>query len=74
LLSKGWYQCILSALFSTGTAIKSDCRAIPILGVIIHLRLLVVQCHSFGLLAIHVFQYKNHACLIMVVCFIVYIS
>jgi hypothetical protein len=69
LLSKGWYQCILSALFTIG--IKLDCRAIPILGVVMLLRLPVLNIFQ---LVIHDFQDSNHACSIMIVCFIGYIS
>jgi hypothetical protein len=69
LLSKGWYQCILSVLFTIG--IKLDCRAIPILGVVMLLRLLVLNIFQ---LVIHDFQDNNHACSTMIVCFIGYIS
>jgi hypothetical protein len=43
LLSKGRYLCILSALFPISIALKLDCRAIPILGVVMLLRLLVLK-------------------------------
>jgi hypothetical protein len=64
LLSKGPYPCILSALFTMG--IKFDCRAIPILGVVMLLRLLVLNIFQ---LVIHDFQDNNHACSVMTVCF-----
>jgi hypothetical protein len=69
LLSKGWYKCILIALFTIG--IMLDCRAIPILGVLMLLRLLVLNIFQ---LVIHDFQDNNHACSIMIVFFISYIS
>jgi hypothetical protein len=71
LLSKGRYPCILSALFLISIAFKLDCRAIPILGVVMLLRLLVLNIFQ---LMIHDFQDHNHACLIAIVCFIGYIS
>jgi hypothetical protein len=48
-----------------------DCRAIPILGVVMLLRLLVLNIFQ---LMIHDFQDHNHASSIMTVCFIGYIS
>jgi hypothetical protein len=71
LLSKGRYPCILSALFLICIALKLDCRAIPILGVVMLLRLLVLNTFQ---LMIHDFQDHNDACSIMTVCFIGYIS
>jgi hypothetical protein len=71
VLSKGRYPCILSALFLINIAFKLDCRDIPVLGVIMLLRLPVL---NIFLLMIHDFQDHNHACLIMTVCFISYIS
>jgi hypothetical protein len=71
LLSKGRYPCILSALFLINTAFKLDCRAIPILGVVMLLRLLVLNILQ---LMIHDFKDHNHACSIVTVCFICYIS
>jgi hypothetical protein len=70
-LSKGRYPCILSALFAISIALKLDCRAIPILGVVMLLRLLVLIIFQ---LMIHDFQDHNHASSIMNVCFIGYIS
>jgi hypothetical protein len=71
LLSKGQYPCILSALFLISIAFKLDCRAIPILGVVMFVRLLVLNVFQ---LMIHDFQDHNHACSIVIVCFIGYIS
>jgi hypothetical protein len=71
LLSKGRYPCIISALFLISTTFKLDCCAIPILGVVILLRLLVLNIIQ---LMIHDFQDHNHACSIVIVCFIGYIS
>jgi hypothetical protein len=71
LLFKGRYPCILSALFLISIAFKLDCRAIPILGVVMLLRLLVLNIFQ---LMIHDRQDHNHACLIVTVCFISYIS
>jgi hypothetical protein len=71
LLSKGRYPCILSALFPISIALKLDCRAIPIIGVVMLLRLLVLNTFQ---LMIHDFQDHNDACSIMIVCFIGYIS
>jgi hypothetical protein len=71
LLSKGRYPCILSALFLISIVFKLDCRAIPILGVVMLLRLLVLNIFQ---LMIHDFQDHNHACSIMTVCLIGYIS
>jgi hypothetical protein len=71
LLSKGRYPCILSALFLISIAFKLDCRAIPILGVVMFVRLLVLNVFQ---LMIHDFQDHNHACSIVIVCFIGYIS
>jgi hypothetical protein len=71
LLSKGRYSCILSALFLISIAFKLDCRAIPILGVVMLLRLLVLNIFQ---LMIHDVQDHNHACSIVTVCFIGYIS
>ena len=71
LALKGWYLCILSALFSISIALKLDCCAIPILGVVMLLRLLVLNIFQ---LMIHDFQDHNHACSIVIVCFIGYIS
>jgi hypothetical protein len=41
--SKGRYPCILNALFITSVAFKLDCRAMPILGVVMLLRLFVLN-------------------------------
>jgi hypothetical protein len=71
LLSKGRYPCILCALFLISIAFKLVCRAIPILGVVMFLRLLVLNIFQ---LMIHDFQDHNHACSIVTVCFIGYIS
>jgi hypothetical protein len=71
LLSKGRYSCILSALFPISIALKLDRCAIPILGVVMLLRLLVLNIFR---LMIHDFQDHNHACLIVTVCFTGYIS
>jgi hypothetical protein len=71
LLSKGRYPCILSALFLISIAFMLDCRAIPILGVVMLLRLLVLNIFQ---LMIHDFQDHNHAFSIVTVCFIGYIS
>jgi hypothetical protein len=71
LLSKGRYPCIISALFLISTTSKLDCRAIPIFGVVILLRLLVLNIFQ---LMIHDFQDHNHACSIVTMCFIGYIS
>jgi hypothetical protein len=71
LLSKGRYPCIISALFIISSAFKLDVRAMPILGVVMSLRLLVLNVFE---LMIHDFQDHNHACSIMTVCFIGYIS
>jgi hypothetical protein len=71
LLSKGRYPCILSALFPISIALKLDRCAIPILGVVMLLRLLVLNIFQ---LMIHDFQDHNHACSIMTVCFTGYIS
>jgi hypothetical protein len=70
-LSKGRYPCILSALFPISIALKLDRRAIPVLGVVMLLRLLVLNTFQ---LMIHDFQDHNDACLIVTVCFIGYIS
>jgi hypothetical protein len=70
-LSKGRYPCILSAIFSISIAFKLDCRARPILGVVMFFRLLVLNILQ---LMIHDFQYHNHVCSIVTVCFIGYIS
>jgi hypothetical protein len=43
MLSKGRYPCILSALFLISIAFKLDCHAIPILGVVMLLGLLVLN-------------------------------
>jgi hypothetical protein len=67
LLSKGRYPCILSALFPISIALKLDCRAIPTLGVVMLLRLLVLNIFE---LMTHDFQDYNHACPIVNVCFI----
>jgi hypothetical protein len=48
-----------------------DRRAIPILGVVMLLRFLVLNISQ---LMIHDFQDHNHACSIMTMCFIGYIS
>jgi hypothetical protein len=53
LLSKERYTCNLSALFLISIALKLDCRAIPILGVVMLLRLLVLNIFQ---LMIHDFQ------------------
>ena len=58
LLSKGRYPCILSALFPISIALKLDCRAIPILGVVMLLRLLVLNTFQ---LMVHDFQDHNDA-------------
>jgi hypothetical protein len=71
LLSKGRYLCILSTLLPISIAFKLDCRAIPILGVVMLSRLLVLNISQ---LMIHDFQDHNDACSIMTVCFIGYIS
>jgi hypothetical protein len=71
LLYKGWYPCIISALFIISIAFKLDGRAMPILGVVMSLRLLVLNIFQ---LMIHDFQDHNHACSIMIVCLIGYIS
>jgi hypothetical protein len=71
LLSKGRYPCIISALFIISIAFKLDGRAMPILGVVISLRLLVLNIFQ---LMIHDFQDLNHTCSIMTVCSIGYIS
>jgi hypothetical protein len=71
LLSKGRYPRILSALFPISIALKLDCRAIHIIGVVMPLRLLVLNIFQ---LMIHDFQDHNHACSIMFVCLIGYIS
>jgi uncharacterized membrane protein YoaT (DUF817 family) len=71
LLSKGRYSCILSALFLISIALKLDCRAIPIAGVVMLLRLLVLNTFQ---LMVHDFQDHNDAFSIMIVCFIGYIS
>jgi hypothetical protein len=71
LISKGRYLCILSALFPISIALKLDCHSIPILGVVMLLRLLALNIFQ---LMIHDFQDHNHACSIMTVCFIAYIS
>jgi hypothetical protein len=71
LLSKGRYPCILSVLFLFSIAFKLDCRAIPTLGVVMLLRLLVLNIFQ---LMIHDFQDQNHACSIMTECLIGYIS
>jgi hypothetical protein len=70
-LSKGRYPCILSALFPISIALKLDCRALPILGVVMLLRLPMLYIFQ---LIIHDFQDHNHACSIMTMCFIGYIS
>jgi hypothetical protein len=70
LLSKGRYPCILSALFLISIAFKLDCRAIPILGVVMLLRLLVLTIFQ---LMTHDFQDHNDACLIMIVCYLCYL-
>jgi hypothetical protein len=70
-LSKGQYPCILRALFIISVAFKLDCRTMHILGVVMLLRLLVLNIIQ---LMIHDFQDHNHVCLIMTVCFIGYIS
>jgi hypothetical protein len=70
-LSKGRYPCILSALFIISIAFKLDCRAMPNLGVVMLLRLLVLNILQ---LMIHDFQDHNHACSIMTLCLISYIS
>jgi hypothetical protein len=71
LLSKGQHPCIISALFIISIAFKLDGRAMPILGVVMSLRLLVLNIFQ---LMIHDFQDHKHACSIMIVCFIGYIS
>jgi hypothetical protein len=71
LLSKGRYPCILSALFPISITLKLDCLAIHILGVVMPLRLLVLNIFQ---LMIHDFQDHNHACSIMIMGFIGYIS
>jgi hypothetical protein len=71
LLSKGQHPCIISALFIISIAFKLDGRAMPILGVVMSLRLLVLNIFQ---LMIHDFQDHKHACSIMTVCFIGYIS
>jgi hypothetical protein len=71
LLSKGQYPCILSALFPISIALKLDCRAIPILGVVMLFRFIALKIFK---LMIHDFQDHNHACSIVTVCFIGYIS
>jgi hypothetical protein len=71
LLSKGRYSCIISALFIISIAFKLDGRAMPILGVVMSLRLPVLNIFQ---LMIHDFQDHNHACSIMTMCFIRYIS
>jgi hypothetical protein len=71
LLSKGRYPCILSTLFLISIVFKLDCRAIPILGVVMFLRLLMLNIFQ---IMIHDFQDHNHACSIVTVCFIGYIS
>jgi hypothetical protein len=58
LLSKGRYPCILSALFLISIAFKLDWCAIPILGVVMLLRLLVLNTFQ---LVIHDFQDHNDA-------------
>ena len=64
LLSKGQYPCILSTFLPISIALKLDCRAIPILGVVMLLRLLVLNTFQ---LMIHDFQDHNDACSIMIV-------
>ena len=61
----------LKCIISNHIAFKLDCRAIPILGVVMLLRLLVLNIFQ---LMIHDFQDHNHACSIVTVCFIGYIS
>jgi hypothetical protein len=69
-LSKGRYPCILSALFPISIALKLDRHAIPILGVVMLLRFLVLNISQ---LMIHDFQDHNHACSTMTMCFIKYL-
>jgi hypothetical protein len=71
LLSKGQYPCILSALFPISIALKLDRHVIPILGVVMLLRFLVLNISQ---LMIHDFYDHNHACSTVTVCFIGYIS
>jgi hypothetical protein len=71
LHSKGRYPCILSALFLISIAFKLDCRSIPILGIVMLLRLLVLNIFQ---LMIHDFHDHNHDCSIVTMCFIGYIS
>jgi hypothetical protein len=70
-LSKGWYSCILSALFQNSIALMLDCRAIHILGVVM---LLILPMLNIFQLMICDFQDHIDACSIMIVCFIGYIS
>jgi hypothetical protein len=70
-LSKGRYSCILSTLFIISVAFKLDCRAMPILGVVMRLRLHMLNIFQ---LMIHDFHDHIHACSIETVCFIGYIS
>jgi hypothetical protein len=64
LLSKGRYPCILSTLLPISSALKLDCCAIPILGVVMLLRLPVLNTFQS---MVHDFQDHNDACSIMIV-------
>jgi hypothetical protein len=64
-LSKGRYPCILSALFPISITLKLVYRAAPILGVVMLLRLPVLNTFQS--------MVHNDACLIMIVCSICYI-
>ena len=71
LLSKGRYLCILSTLLLISITFKLDCRDIRILGVVMLLRLSVLNTFQS---MVHDFQDHNDGCLIMIVCSICYIS
>jgi hypothetical protein len=61
----------LKCIISNQIAFKLNCSAIPTLGVVMLLRLLMLNIFQ---LMIHDFQDHNHVCSVVTVCFISYIS